>query len=325
MTDSTPPTSSVGTGALPDAVRHRLLFQATPAAWHPYLQLARLDRPIGYWLLVLPCWWSSALASLAAHRPPHVPHLALFLIGAIVMRGSGSTYNDIVDRDLDARVERTRNRPVASGRVGVAAARVFLVLQALVGFLVVIQFNLFTILLGIGSLAIVAVYPFMKRITSWPQLVLGLAFAWGGLVGWAAAFGSLAAPAFLIYGGAVLWTIGYDTIYAVQDARDDPAAGIKSTARLFGARIRLAVGLLYGGTVVLTEAAFLVSGALSPVAWALAQTGVIGFALHLARQIRRLDPRDPQGALILFRSNRDAGLILFAGLALSAIVCAVRT
>ena len=226
-------------------MRRQWLFRLAPPAVVPYLQLARLDRPAGYWLLVLPCWWSSALASLAAHRPPAIAQLALFLVGAIVMRGAGSTYNDIVDRDIDAKVERTRHRPVASGRVGVPAARLFLVAQALVGFAVVVCFNLFTVLLGIGSLAVVAVYTFMKRVTSWPQLVLGLAFAWGGLVGWSARFAALAPAALAIYAAAVAWTIGYDTIYALQDRRDDPAAGIRSTARLFGDRVGLAVGLFY--------------------------------------------------------------------------------
>ena len=312
------PDSAAGADApvLPDAVRRQIVFRLAPAGAVPFLQLARLDRPIGYWLLVLPCWWSSALASLAAHRPLDVWHLAQFLVGAIVMRGSGSTYNDIVDRDLDAKVERTRHRPVASGRVSVRAARVFLVGQALVGFLVVLQFNLFTILLGIGSLAIVAVYPFMKRFTSWPQLVLGLAFAWGGLVGWSAQTDGLAASAICVYAAAVLWTIGYDTIYALQDVRDDVQAGIKSTARLFGGHVRLAVGLLYAGSVLLLEGALSTGGVgAAPIA----QMGVIGFALHLGWQIGRIVSSDPALALRLFRSNRDAGLILFAGLALAAL------
>ena len=309
-------TSPTDVYVLPDAIARQWLIRATPAAWHPYLQLARLDRPIGYWLLVLPCWWSSAFASVVDGKRPDVLHLILFLVGAIVMRGSGSTYNDIVDRDLDAKVERTRHRPVASGRVGVRAAKVFLVAQALVGFVVVVQFNRFTILLGVGSLAIVAVYPFMKRFSSLPQVVLGLAFAWGGLVGWAAHFGSLARPAVLLYAGAVFWTIGYDTIYAIQDARDDPAAGIKSTARLFGARARLAVGSIYTATIVLTEAALVAGDVADHV---LAQIGVVGFALHLAWQVIRIEPDDTSGALRLFRSNRDAGLILFAGLVLAAL------
>ena len=306
-----------GASTLPDAVARPWVMRIAPPAWHPYLQLARLDRPIGYWLLTLPCWWSSLLASLAARQAPNIWHLLLFLVGAIVMRGSGSTYNDIVDRDLDARVERTRHRPVASGRVSVGAAKRFLVAQALLGFLVVIQFNLFTILVGIGSLAIVAIYPFMKRFTSWPQVVLGLAFAWGGLVGWSAQFAALGPTALLAYAAAVAWTIGYDTIYAVQDARDDPAAGIRSTARLFGRRIKPAVGVFYVASVMLLEAAVLAAGA---GGLPFAQTGVVAFGLHLAWQVTRLDAGDAPGALLLFRSNRNSGLILAAGLAFAAIL-----
>jgi len=293
------------------------VFRVAPSSAIPFLQLARLDRPTGYWLLVLPCWWSSALASLVTHHPPDVWHLLLFLVGAIVMRGSGCTYNDIVDRDLDAKVERTRHRPVASGRVSVGAARIFLVAQALIGLLVVIQFNLFTILLGIGSLAIVAIYPFMKRVTSWPQLVLGLAFAWGGLVGWAAQTGTLAPPAFCLYAAAILWTIGYDTIYALQDARDDPAAGIRSTARLFAAHVRPAIAGLYAASVLLLEAALVIGGVAGKP---LAQAAVIAFAVHLGWQIGRIDSADPVRALHLFRSNREAGLILFVGLAIAALL-----
>ena len=188
--------------------------------------------------------------------------------------------------------------------------------QALVGLAVVLRFNWATISVGIASLAIVAAYPFAKRATSWPQLVLGLAFAWGGLVGWVAERGALATPAVLVYLGAVCWTIGYDTIYAIQDARDDPAAGIKSTARLFGRRVRLAVGLFYGASVACLEAALLAAGVGGALA---AQAGVVGVALHLAGQVRRVDPDDPGGALKLFRSNRDAGLIVCAGLALAAL------
>ncbi len=312
--------------ALPDSVRRQLLFRLAPRSAVPFLQLARLDRPIGYWLLVLPCWWASALASLAAHRPPDIAQLALFLVGAIVMRGSGSTYNDIVDRDLDAKVERTRHRPVASGRVSVAAARVFLVAQALAGFAVVTRFNPFTIGLGIASLAVVAVYPFMKRVTSWPQLVLGLAFAWGGLVGWSARFASLAPAALCVYAAAVLWTIGYDTIYALQDARDDPAAGIRSTARLFGSHVTLAVALFYAGSVLLSEGA-LVLAAPPPLAGVFAQAGVVGFAAHLVWQVAGLKRSEvvPESALRLFRSNRDAGLILFGCWALAATVATAGT
>lgn len=301
---------------LPDAAPGQILFRMTPPGWQPYLQLARLDRPIGWWLLVLPCWWSSVLASLVEHRPPDVLHLVLFVIGAMTMRGAGSTYNDIVDRFVDAKVERTRHRPIPSGRVSVAAARAFMVVQALIGFAVVLCFNRFTILLGIASLLIVAIYPFMKRVSSWPQFVLGLAFAWGGLVGWAAIFGSLAVAPVWLYAGAVLWTIGYDTIYAIQDARDDPGAGIKSTARLFGASIRPAIAVIYVGAVLLIETSLVTAGLSGSL---LAQVSVAAFALHLAWQVWRIDAADPKRALALFRSNRNAGLILFAGLALTAL------
>jgi len=260
VTHETHPGRAPSSAPLPDAAP-LWLFRFTPPSWHPYIQLARLDRPIGWWLLVLPCWWSSALASLAAHRPPHAGHLLLFVIGAIAMRGAGSAYNDVVDRHVDRLVERTRGRPVASGRVGVFAAKVFFVALSFLGLAVALCFNLFTILLGTGSLAIVAIYPFMKRVTSWPQLVLGCAFAWGGLVGWAAAFGSLSAPAYWTYAAAIFWTIGYDTIYAIQDARDDPAAGIKSTARLFGTHVRAAVGALYILAVAAIEMALIAAGA----------------------------------------------------------------
>src|SRR6202021_1465567 len=180
----------------------------------PYLRLSRLDRPIGSWLLLLPCWWAAALAAVAAHaRAPSLLHIALFFIGAFGMRGAGCTWNDIVDRDLDGSVERTRSRPIPSGQVSVKQAFGFLLLQALIGFAVLISFNRFTIALGIASLAIVAVYPFMKRITYWPQIVLGLAFSWGALMGWAAAFARLEPPALLLDAGAIAWVIGYDTIY----------------------------------------------------------------------------------------------------------------
>ena len=210
-----------------------------PAWLRPYLRLARLDRPIGSWLLLIPCWWSSALAAVAAHaRAPSLVQIVLFFVGAFAMRGAGCTWNDIVDRNLDAAVERTRSRPIPSGQVSVFQAALFLVLLALIGLAVLISFNGFTVALGIASLAIVAVYPFMKRITYWPQIVLGLAFSWGALMGWAAAFGSLALAPLLLYAGSIAWVIGYDTIYAHQDREDDALIGIKSTALLFGERTK---------------------------------------------------------------------------------------
>src|SRR5271165_5832458 len=228
----------------------------------PYLRLARLDRPIGSWLLLIPCWWSAGLAAIAAHQAlPSLWHLLLFFIGAFAMRGAGCTWNDIVDRDLDRSVERTRSRPIPSGQVTTAQAALFLVLQALVGFAVLISFNTFTIGLGIASLGIVAIYPFMKRITYWPQIVLGLAFSWGALMGWAAAFGGLGLPALLLYAGSISWVIGYDTIYAHQDRDDDALIEIKSTALLFGPRTKPMLTLFYGLAVVLIGVAGTTAGA----------------------------------------------------------------
>ena len=285
-----------------------------PVWLRPYLRLSRLDRPIGSWLLLLPCWWSSALAAVAAHaRAPSLVHLILFFIGAFAMRGAGCTWNDIVDRDLDASVERTRSRPIPSGQVSVIQAALFLVLQALIGLAVLITFNGFAIALGIASLAIIAVYPFMKRITYWPQIVLGLAFSWGALMGWAAAFGRLDWPAVLLYAGSISWVIGYDTIYAHQDREDDALIGIKSTALLFGPRTKPMLVLFYAVAVILIGAAGYLAGAGWPFG-----LGLAAFGAHLGWQIVRLDTADPDNCLAVFKSDRDAGLILFAGLLLDA-------
>ena len=287
-----------------------------PSWTRPYLRLARLDRPIGSWLLLLPCWWSAALAAIAARQAtPSLLHLLLFFVGAFAMRGAGCTWNDIVDRDLDASVERTRSRPIPAGQVTVLQAFAFLALQAVIGFVVLISFNSFTVALGIASLAIVAVYPFMKRITYWPQIVLGLAFSWGALMGWAAAFGRLDAPALLLYAGSIAWVIGYDTIYAHQDRDDDALIGIKSTALLFGEHTKPMLSLFYALAVVLIAAAgFLAGGGV------LFAVGLLAFAAHLVWQVVRLDIADPDLCLKLFKSDRDAGLILFAGLLLDAFV-----
>jgi 4-hydroxybenzoate polyprenyltransferase len=287
-----------------------------PAWSRPYLRLARLDRPIGSWLLLLPCWWSAALAAIAARSAgPSLVHIALFLVGAFAMRGAGCTWNDIVDRDLDGNVERTRSRPIPSGQVSVRQAFGFLLLQALVGFAVLISFNRFTIALGIASLAIVAVYPFMKRITYWPQIVLGLAFSWGALMGWAAAFGRLGFAPLLLYAGSIAWVIGYDTIYAHQDREDDALIGIKSTALLFGERTKPMLSLIYALAVLLIGAAGYIAG--GGLVFAI---GLLAFAGHLAWQVIRLDIDDPDRCLALFKSDRDAGLILFAGMLLDAFV-----
>ena len=296
--------------SLPDARPASLVLQLTPAFALPYVQLARLDRPIGWQLLLAPCWQATALAGLALHRGPNLWHLVLFLVGAIAMRGAGCTYNDILDRKLDAEVERTRNRPLPAGRVTIGAAAAFLVAQALVGLAVLLSFNQFSIWLGIASLGVVAIYPLMKRVTSWPQAALGLAFSWGALMGWSATFASLAWPPVLLYFSAFAWTIGYDTIYALQDARDDAIVGIRSTARLFGARARLGVGLFYAASAALAFAAIeLVGGG------AVALAGWLAFCGHLGWQVSRIEGADPATALMLFRSNRNAGFILFAGIA----------
>jgi 4-hydroxybenzoate polyprenyltransferase len=286
-----------------------------PVVARPYLRLARADRPIGSWLLLLPCWWSVALAADAAH--PALPgpwRLVLFAVGAVAMRGAGCTWNDLVDRDLDARVERTRSRPIPSGAVSARAAAAFMLFQALVGLAVLLQFNGFAVATGIASLAIVCVYPFLKRITFWPQIGLGLAFSWGALMGWAAAFGRLDPPALLLYAGSIAWVIGYDTIYAHQDREDDALIGIKSTARLFAETTRPALAGFYALAVVLIGLSGLSAGAGAGFA-----AGLVGFALHLAWQVRRLDIADPDNCLALFKSNRDAGLILFAGIVIDSI------
>jgi 4-hydroxybenzoate polyprenyltransferase len=286
-----------------------------PAWARPYLRLARLDRPIGSWLLLMPCWWSAGLAAIGAGANVNLWHVVLFFIGAFAMRGAGCTWNDIVDRDLDARVERTRSRPIPSGQVSVASAAAFLVLQALVGLAVLLQFNRFTVAVGFASLAVVAVYPFMKRITYWPQIVLGLAFSWGALMGWPAIFARLDAPAFLLYAGAICWVIGYDTIYAHQDREDDALIGIKSTALLFRERTKPMLALFYALAVL-----FIALAGWSAGAGIVFSLGLLAFAAHLCWQIRRLDIDDPVNCLVVFKSNRDAGLILFAGLVLDAAV-----
>jgi 4-hydroxybenzoate polyprenyltransferase len=304
---------SGGAGRVADSTGN-WVDRAAPAWSRPYLRLARLDRPIGSWLLLIPCWWSAGLAAIAARDPLPSPwHLLLFFIGAFAMRGAGCTWNDIVDRDLDGRVERTRSRPIPSGQVSAAQAAAFLVAQALVGLAVLLQFNRFAIAAGIASLGIVVVYPFMKRITYWPQIVLGLAFSWGALMGWAAAFGRLDAPALVLYAGAIAWVIGYDTIYAHQDREDDALIGIKSTALLFGPRTKPMLAIFYGLAVVLIGLSGLLVGA--GAAFAL---GLVAFAGHLAWQIVRLDIDDPDECLRLFKANRDAGLILFAGMLVDA-------
>src|SRR6516225_6052282 len=307
--------SSGATAGVADATGNWVDTVAPP--WlRPYLRLARLDRPIGSWLLLIPCWWSAALAAGMARDLSHLlPDLALFFIGAFAMRGAGCTWNDIADRDLDARVERTQSRPIPAGQVSVPRAFAFLLAQALIGLVVLLQFNRFAIATGLASLVVVAIYPFMKRITWWPQIVLGLAFSWGALMGFAVTFGRIDATALALYAGSIAWVIGYDTIYAHQDREDDALIGIKSTARLFGEATRPALAGFYALAVVLIGWAGLWAGA-GP-AFAL---GLAAFAAHLGWQTYRLDITDPTLCLRLFRSDRDAGLILFAGIVIDAVL-----
>ena len=285
-----------------------------PAFARPYLRLARLDRPIGSWLLLVPCWWSVGLAGMHAGRFPSLWHIVLFFIGAFAMRGAGCTWNDLVDRDLDGRVERTRSRPIPSGQVTVAQAAAFMLLQALIGLVVLLQFNRFTVMCGFASLLVVAVYPFMKRITYWPQIVLGLAFSWGALMGWPAAFGRLDWPALVLYAGSISWVIGYDTIYAHQDREDDLLIGIKSTALLFQENTRPMLAAFYAGAVLLIG----IAGWLAGGRW-IFLAGLAAFAAHLAWQVTPLDIDDPAHCLKLLKSNRDAGLILFAAMLVQAV------
>ncbi|KRE18041.1 4-hydroxybenzoate octaprenyltransferase [Bosea sp. Root381] len=305
-----------GPGApLPDALSGHWVDTRAPQATRPFLKLARMERPIGWWLLLLPCWWAAGLAAIAAGHPyPDPWHCLLFLIGAIAMRGAGCTFNDIIDRKLDAQVARTRGRPLPSGQVTVRAAALFMVGLSLIGLVVLLQFNAFTIAAGIASLVIVAIYPFMKRITNLPQFVLGLAFSWGGLLGWSAVFGRLDAPAFLIYAAAVVWTVGYDTIYALQDIEDDVIAGIKSSARYFGDHGREAIALCFALAVVLAGLAAWTAGG-GPIAFA----GLAAFAGHLGWQVSRIKGATSPVALAIFRSNQNAGLLLATGFALDAL------
>jgi len=309
--------SKAAQGRVADAPSGHWVYRALPRWLWPYAQLARWDRPIGWQLLLWPCWWSAALAASAYARPgeplpsllPDPWTLVLFLIGAIAMRGAGCTYNDLVDEGIDSQVERTRSRPLPSGQVSRRQAWTFLIVQALVGLAVLLQFESFAVGLGISSLAIVAVYPFAKRVTNWPQVVLGLAFSWGALMGWANEFGDIDGPAVLLYIGAILWTIGYDTIYAHQDKEDDAIVGVRSTARLFGDNTKSWLVGLYGGALMCFAAAFAVAQA--PV---VALAGLIAAAAHMGRQILTLDIDDPDQCLRLFKSNNQVGWLIFLGL-----------
>ena len=293
----------MATDLVPDSERSGLIG-ALPRAARPYASLMRLDRPIGTWLLYWPCAWSVALAGVYGEWALFL----WFLAGAFAMRSAGCAYNDIVDRDLDARVERTRLRPLASGRVSLRAAWALVVGLSLAGLVVLLQLKPAAQLIALLSLAPVAAYPFMKRITWWPQAWLGMVFSWGALVGWPAVTGEFALSALLLWVGSIFWVIGYDTLYAIQDIEDDELVGVKSSARALGDRAQLGVGICYALAIIGWAAAI----------WSvrpdlLALLALAPAAIHLARQVAKTDPADGATALALFRSNRFTGLLLFLG------------
>ena len=292
-----------------DIVEAHWLYRLAPGPLRPYLQLARIDRPIGTWLLLFPCWWSSCLALSAWQDWPEIEALLLFALGALVMRGAGCTYNDIVDRDFDAKVARTASRPIPSGRVSPRQAVVFLLLQLAVGLAVLLRFNHFTIALGVASLLLVFTYPFMKRITFWPQAWLGLTFNWGALMGWAAVNGRLDWPPVLLYAAGIAWTLGYDTIYAHQDKEDDALIGVKSTALKLGDKTGAWLVVFYGVSLAFLLAAGITAG----LGWPYL-IGVAGVAGHFLWQIATLRIDDPAHCLMLFKANRFVGWILLAGI-----------
>ncbi|WP_430449575.1 4-hydroxybenzoate octaprenyltransferase [Rhodophyticola sp.] len=312
-------------GQVADAVRGNWVDTLAPAAARPYLRLSRADRPIGTWLLLLPCWWGVLLAASA--DPDGLRLLDLWIIvgcaiGAFLMRGAGCTWNDITDRDIDAAVARTKSRPIPSGQVSVRQALVWLVIQSLLALGILLTFNLNAILLGLLSLLPVAIYPFAKRFTWWPQVFLGLAFNWGALLAWTAHSGSLAWPAVALYLAGIAWTLFYDTIYAHQDSEDDALIGVKSTARLFGENSKAWLRGFMVASVVLMAVAIIL--ALIPggnfLALTLALAGAWAFSWHMAWQLGRLQIDEPETCMRLFRSNRDAGLLVALFFALSALL-----
>jgi 4-hydroxybenzoate polyprenyltransferase len=284
-----------------------------PANLRPYARLARLSRPIGTWLLLFPCWWSISLAGPKGFMPD-LKLIGLFAIGALVMRGAGCTVNDIADRDFDAKVARTATRPLASGALSLKQALVFLALQLLIGFFILIQLPLFAILLGVASLALVAAYPFMKRITWWPQAFLGLTFNWGALLGWAAVTGDLAPAPFWLYVGGLFWTLFYDTIYAHQDKDDDALIGVKSTARRLGADTKKWLSGFGALAVLCFGAALMAAGSGFAAYIALA-----GVAAHLTWQLYDVDIDNAPDCDAKFRSNRFIGWILLIGIVVDRI------
>lgn len=284
-----------------------------PQFLRPLLKLGRFDRPIGSWLLLWPCWWGISLATQQGTYPDF-RLLGLFAFGAFAMRSAGCAFNDIVDRDFDNRVDRTEARPLASGQISLREAVLFLMLMCLLGLLVLMQFNTYTIILGLASLVLVVIYPFMKRITYWPQLFLGLTFNWGALIGWTAVTGSLGLEPVLLYIAGVFWTLGYDTIYAHMDKNDDILVGVKSTALRFGENTRAWLFVFYGLTL-----GFLVLVGINGDLMVIYYFGVIALLFHFKNQIEKLDIHDPANCLRVFKSNMIVGLLLFLGLAASKL------
>ncbi len=295
-----------------DAVRGNWVDLRAPAWSRPYLRLSRADRPIGTWLLLLPCWWGLTLAMLSTGQAGW-HDLWIFAgcgIGAFLMRGAGCTWNDITDRHIDGSVARTASRPIPSGQVGVKGALAWLILQALVSFGILLTFHPAAILLGVISLAPVCIYPFAKRFTWWPQVFLGIAFNWGALLAYTAHTGQLEWPAVILYLAGIAWTLFYDTIYAHQDAEDDALIGVKSTARLFAEQTPVWLRRFLGLSVALmTAAVILALRDADPIALLVALLGPWALGLHLLWQLTKFDPSDGAGLLVLFRSNRDAGLL----------------
>ena len=297
------PDSIDNAGPRTDIPPHGWVARFAPSAWRPYLLLARVDRPIGTWLLLWPCWWSLALAGTPWPDPVL---LVLFAVGALLLRGAGCCWNDIVDRDLDGRVERTSTRPIPSGQLTLAQASVFMVALGLLGLAVLLSFNRFAVLVGLASLAPVVIYPFMKRITWWPQAFLGLAFNWGALLGWAAARGELGWPPVVLYLAGIAWTLGYDTIYAHQDREDDALVGVRSSARRLGAKTTPALWAFYGLALV----GFGAAGELAELGPAFYLGLGLG-GLLLAWQVLRLERDNPADCLEKFKANSSFGWILF--------------
>jgi 4-hydroxybenzoate polyprenyltransferase len=309
-------------GSVADAPKGNWVDRFAPGPARPYLRLSRADRPIGTWLLLIPCLWAIALAGGAdgAFRTWDIWLVLSCGVGAFLMRGSGCTWNDITDRKIDAAVTRTQSRPLPSGQVTVVGALVWMAAQALVAAVILFTYNWLAVALGVASLALVAIYPFAKRFTWWPQVFLGLAFNWGALLAWAAHAGKVPPAALLLYAGGIAWTLYYDTIYAHQDREDDALIGVKSTARLFGDNSRKWLWGFFALTILFMAAAVVLAHAPAGRALAMvtALAGIWAMGWHIAWQMRRLDLDDPASCLVVFRSNRDAGLIPVPFLAVAA-------